>query len=57
MLLAERLSVSVPPVDPILLFFISGAGYAMVHFRTLVTQPFTTQWWIWLSLTGLMLAG
>jgi dolichyl-phosphate-mannose-protein mannosyltransferase len=43
--------------DPILLFFISGAAYAMVHFRTLVNQPFTTQWWLWLSITGLMLAG
>jgi dolichyl-phosphate-mannose-protein mannosyltransferase len=43
--------------DPILLFFISGACYAMVHFRTLANQPFSNQWWIWLSLTGFMLAG
>lgn len=44
-------------LDPILLFFISGAAYAMVHFRTLVNQPFTNQWWLWLTLTGFMLAG
>jgi dolichyl-phosphate-mannose-protein mannosyltransferase len=27
----------------------------MVKFRTFTDQPFSAQWWIWLSLTGAML--
>ena len=39
-------------LDPILLFFISGATYAMSKFRNLSSVPFTPKWWIWLALNG-----
>jgi len=42
-------------LDPILLFFISGSTYGMVKFRTYHDRPFSTEWWIWLTLTGAML--
>ena len=38
-------------LDPILLFFISGATYAMAKFRN-INQEFSTKWWIWLCITG-----
>merc|ERR1712107_52194 len=44
-------------LDPILLFFISGSVYAMFRFRAQVDRPFSASWWIWLSITGVMLAG
>jgi dolichyl-phosphate-mannose-protein mannosyltransferase len=44
-------------LDPILLFFISGATFGMVKFRTFHDRPFSAEWWIWLSLTGGMLGG
>merc|ERR1711953_578094 len=43
-------------LDPILLFFISGSIFSMSQFRT-ITEPFTTSWWTWLTVTGAMLAG
>ena len=39
-------------LDPILLFFISGATYAMSKFRNLSNQEFTFKWYLWLSLMG-----
>ena len=39
-------------LDPILLFFISGATYAMSKFRNLGDQEFTFKWYFWLSLMG-----
>lgn len=44
-------------LDPILLFFIAASVAAMCRFRTLENEPFSTRWWIWLSMTGAMLAG
>ena len=44
-------------LDPILLFFISGSTYAMVKFRSCSEQPFSTTWWTWLTITGVMLGG
>merc|ERR1719323_2149284 len=43
-------------LDPILLFFISGSFFAMSQFRT-IQEPFSSSWWIWLTVTGAMLAG
>ena len=40
------------PIVPILLFFISGATYAMSKFRNLSNQEFTFKWYLWLSLMG-----
>ena len=39
-------------LDPILLFFISGATYAMSKFRNLGQDEFTFKWYLWLSLMG-----
>jgi dolichyl-phosphate-mannose-protein mannosyltransferase len=44
-------------LDPILLFFISGATYALFKFRSFSASPFTLRWWTWLAATGVMLAG
>jgi len=44
-------------LDPILLFFISGATYGMAKFRSLSDRPFSYSWWLWLSVTGSMLGG
>ena len=40
-------------LDPILLFFISGATYTMVKFRTYSDSPFSKTWWFWLFSTGM----
>ena len=42
-------------LDPILLFFISGATYGVFKFRTFHERPFSVEWWAWLSFTGAML--
>ena len=45
-------------LDPILLFFISGATYTMVKFQNVNAeseQVFTKRWWLWLALNGSML--
>ena len=39
-------------LDPILLFFISGATYSMAKFMNLKDQEFSLKWWTWLSITG-----
>ncbi|KAG1683677.1 Protein O-mannosyl-transferase 2 [Nymphon striatum] len=39
-------------LDPILLFFISGAVMSMVKFDSSHDKPFKRNWWIWLLLTG-----
>ncbi len=39
-------------LDPILLFFISGATYTMSRFRNLNSRPFEVEWWVWLALNG-----
>ena len=45
-------------LDPILLFFISGATYTMTKFRNLPPEvAFTRRWWSWLAATGACLAG
>lgn len=44
-------------LDPILLFFISGATYTMAKFRTLSDRPFSPAWWAWLAASGAMLGG
>ena len=44
-------------LDPILLFFISGATYSMVKFRSYSKAPFSFNWWLWLTITGGMLGG
>jgi dolichyl-phosphate-mannose-protein mannosyltransferase len=42
-------------LDPILLFFISGATYTMSKFRNLSNEEFSTKWWFWLSLSGIFI--
>ena len=44
-------------LDPILLFFISGATYAMAKFRNMGSSPFSVSWWTWLGLSGVFLGG
>uniref|UniRef100_A0A8C5WH86 Protein O-mannosyl-transferase 2 n=1 Tax=Leptobrachium leishanense TaxID=445787 RepID=A0A8C5WH86_9ANUR len=44
-------------LDPILMFFIMGAVLCMVKFHAISSRPFTFLWWLWLSLTGVNLAG
>merc|ERR1712214_177900 len=44
-------------LDPILLFFISGAVWTMSQFRSLHSRPFSKPWWIWLAATGAFLSG
>jgi len=44
-------------LDPILLFFISGAVFTLAEFRSCAEKPFSPSWWTWLALTGVMLAG
>nr|CAD7587798.1 unnamed protein product [Timema genevievae] len=43
-------------LDPILLFFVMGSTMAMVKFHSYRDRPFSTVWWVWLLLTGVMLA-
>ena len=42
-------------LDPILLFFISGATYAMAKFMNLSQDEFSAKWWIWLGVKGVFL--
>ncbi|KAM8921312.1 protein O-mannosyl-transferase 2 [Pelodytes ibericus] len=42
-------------LDPILMFFIMGAVLCMVKFNS--CKAFGSFWWLWLSLTGVNLAG
>ncbi|KAM4690845.1 protein O-mannosyl-transferase 2 [Rhinophrynus dorsalis] len=44
-------------LDPILMFFILGAVLCMVKFHSCWNRPFSPLWWMWLSLTGVNLAG
>ena len=44
-------------LDPVLLFFISGATYSMVKFRNLSGAAFSPVWWVWLAVTGCCLGG
>ncbi|XP_018085850.1 protein O-mannosyl-transferase 2 isoform X2 [Xenopus laevis] len=44
-------------LDPILMFFILGALLGMVKFCSCADRPFSSVWWMWLSLTGVNLAG
>nr|CAD7256108.1 unnamed protein product [Timema shepardi] len=43
-------------LDPILLFFVMGSTMAMVKFHSYRDRPFSAVWWVWLLLTGVMLA-
>ena len=42
-------------LDPILMFFISGAVCTMTGFRAVFDQPFSKVWWQWLASLGFML--
>ncbi|CAH2328479.1 O-mannosyl-transferase 2 isoform X1 [Pelobates cultripes] len=44
-------------LDPILMFFIMGAVLCMIKFHSHSSRPFSSLWWLWLSLTGVNLAG
>ncbi|XP_053330944.1 protein O-mannosyl-transferase 2 isoform X2 [Spea bombifrons] len=44
-------------LDPILMFFILGAVLCMLKFQASSCRPFGAPWWLWLSLTGVNLAG
>ncbi|KAK6621591.1 hypothetical protein RUM44_001398 [Polyplax serrata] len=44
-------------LDPILLFFVSGSVMGMVKVKANQHNSFTSQWWLWLIFTGVMLAG
>ncbi|XP_029453496.1 protein O-mannosyl-transferase 2 isoform X2 [Rhinatrema bivittatum] len=44
-------------LDPILMFFIMGAVLSMVRVKSHSHRPFSVSWWLWLSLTGVNLAG
>ncbi|KAJ8045755.1 Protein O-mannosyl-transferase 2 [Holothuria leucospilota] len=43
-------------LDPILLFFIIAALFALVKFQSLSLKPFQVLWWFWMVMTGLFLA-
>ncbi|CAH0392491.1 unnamed protein product [Bemisia tabaci] len=43
-------------LDPILLFFIMASAYGIMKFNSFKNRAFSTQWWFWLSFTGVMLA-
>uniref|UniRef100_A0A669PLI3 Protein O-mannosyl-transferase 2 n=1 Tax=Phasianus colchicus TaxID=9054 RepID=A0A669PLI3_PHACC len=44
-------------LDPILMFFLMGAVLSMVKCNSCADRPFSASWWLWLSLTGVNLAG
>ncbi|KAK2523905.1 Pomt2 [Columba guinea] len=44
-------------LDPILMFFLTGAVLSMVKCNSCADRPFSASWWFWLSLTGVNLAG
>ncbi|XP_077179439.1 protein O-mannosyl-transferase 2 isoform X2 [Paroedura picta] len=44
-------------LDPILMFFLMGAVFSMVKYNSCANGPFSAPWWLWLSLTGINLAG
>ncbi|TEA38099.1 hypothetical protein DBR06_SOUSAS5810037 [Sousa chinensis] len=44
-------------LDPILMFFIMAAMLSMVKYNSYANRPFSAPWWLWLSLTGVNLAG
>uniref|UniRef100_A0A8C0AYK9 Protein O-mannosyl-transferase 2 n=1 Tax=Buteo japonicus TaxID=224669 RepID=A0A8C0AYK9_9AVES len=44
-------------LDPILMFFLMGAVLSMVKSNSCADRPFSASWWLWLSLTGVNLAG
>ncbi|NXX68477.1 POMT2 transferase, partial [Spizella passerina] len=44
-------------LDPILMFFLTGAVLSMVKCNSCADRPFSASWWFWLSLTGVSLAG
>uniref|UniRef100_F6RIS2 Dolichyl-phosphate-mannose--protein mannosyltransferase n=1 Tax=Ornithorhynchus anatinus TaxID=9258 RepID=F6RIS2_ORNAN len=44
-------------LDPILMFFIMAATLSMVKHHSCADRPFSTPWWLWLTLTGASLAG
>ncbi|XP_078479374.1 LOW QUALITY PROTEIN: protein O-mannosyl-transferase 2-like [Lampetra planeri] len=44
-------------LDPILMFFIMAAVLGMVKFNQQRSRPFTAPWWLWMTLTGVNLAG
>ncbi|NWI69391.1 POMT2 transferase, partial [Todus mexicanus] len=44
-------------LDPILMFFLMGAVLCMVKCNSCADRPFSASWWLWLSLTGVNLAG
>ncbi|XP_059951754.1 protein O-mannosyl-transferase 2 isoform X2 [Mesoplodon densirostris] len=44
-------------LDPILMFFIMAAMLSMVKYNSCANRPFSAPWWLWLSLTGVNLAG
>lgn len=39
-------------LDPILLFFTATAVYGAAVFRNVRSRPFTSEWWLWLFVTG-----
>lgn len=43
-------------LDPIMMFFIMMSTYSQLKFLSYRDRPFSSQWWIWLALTGLFLA-
>ncbi|NXY49167.1 POMT2 transferase, partial [Ceuthmochares aereus] len=44
-------------LDPILMFFLMGAVLSMVKGNSCADRAFSASWWLWLSLTGMNLAG
>jgi dolichyl-phosphate-mannose-protein mannosyltransferase len=44
-------------LDPIMIFFISFSFYSMVRFRNLADKSFSSDWWRWLTILGVSLAG
>ncbi|XP_058685763.1 protein O-mannosyl-transferase 2 isoform X2 [Poecile atricapillus] len=44
-------------LDPILMFFLMAAVLSMVKCNSCADRPFSASWWLWLSLTGVSLAG
>lgn len=43
-------------LDPILMVFISASVFSLVKFQSCQSNPFSPRWWVWMAVTGLLLA-
>eukprot|EP00057_Strongylocentrotus_purpuratus_P031920 XP_786089.3 PREDICTED: protein O-mannosyl-transferase 2 [Strongylocentrotus purpuratus] len=43
-------------LDPILMVFISASVFSLVKFQSCQSNPFSPRWWVWMAVTGVLLA-